>query len=111
MPRWIKWYGPNKGSGSVEDVVSHQPSVKAALGFHANIIYARASANLEFMPELRTGESQVGIDGPAQGRVLDYVIYLVSNDEGGKGAAKAIEIKHGILAEAVGRAVRRGVGS
>lgn len=113
MPRWIRWYGPNRGRGSVEDVVSHQPQVKAALKFHAGLIYARAASNLEIKPELRTGQSQVGIEGPANGRLLDYVVTLNAGgpgDEGTVAAAFGIEQHHGILAEAVARARRRGVG-
>jgi hypothetical protein len=112
MPRWLRWYGPDEGKGSVEDIVSHQPQVKAELAFQANLIRARAQSNLEVRPKERTGEAQIGIDGPAQGRYLDYIVYL---DPGGdrpgedvKGAAIDIERRHGILAEAVGRAVRRG---
>lgn len=114
MARWIKWYGPDRGRGSVEDVVSHQPQVKAELASQAMLIYARAASNLETKPRLRTGESSVGIHGPAQGRYLDYIVYLSAGGEGDEGtadAASGIERTHGILAEAVGRAIRRGAGS
>lgn len=112
VARWLGWYGPNSGRGSVEDIVSHKPQVKSELRFQANLIYSRAKSNLEVKPETRTGEAQVGIHGPAQGTLLDYYVYL---DAGGdrpgedtKGAAINIERRHGILAEAVGRAIRRG---
>ena len=114
MPRWLGWYGPRRGRGSVEDVVSHQPEVKRELKYQAGLIYARAASNLETRPEVRTGEASVGLHGPEQGRFLDYVVYL---DPGGDrpgedttGAALRIEQRHGILAEAVGRAIRRGSG-
>lgn len=114
MARWLTWYGPREGKGSVEDIVSHKPQVKSALAYHAGLIFSRASSNLEVKPELRTGEARIGIDGPSSGRLLDYVVYL---DPGGdrpgedtKGAAINIERRHGILAEAVGRATRRGAG-
>lgn len=114
MARWLTWYGPRSGKGSVEDIVSHKPQVKSALAYHAGLIYARAAANLEIMPRERTGEASIGIDGPASGRFLDYVVYLKANgDEPGedtKGASINIEKRHGILAEAVGRATRRGAG-
>ena len=112
MARWIRWYGPDSGKGSVEDTVSHKPQVKAELAYQANLIAARARSNLEVSPRERTGEAQIGIDGPANGRLLDYIVYL---DPGGdrpgedvKGAAINIEARHGILSEAVGRAIRRG---
>lgn len=114
MARWLTWYGPDRGRGSVEDIVSHKPQVKAALAYEAGLIFARAASNLEVRPETRTGEARVGIDGPGTGRLLDYIVYLrAGGDEPGedtKGASINIERRHGILAEAVGRATRRGAG-
>jgi hypothetical protein len=113
VARWLRWYGPDSGKGSVEDIVSHQPQVKAELAYQANLIASRARSNLEIRPETRTGEAQIGIHGPAQGRYLDYIVFL---DPGGdrpgedvKAAAINIERRHGILSEAVGRAIRRGM--
>lgn len=114
MARWLGWYGPDEGRGSVEDIVSHKPQVKAELASQAALMYARARSNLEVRPEIRTGEATVGIHGPAHGRFLDYVVYLdAGGDRPGEdtvGAALSIERRHGILAEAVGRAIRRGAG-
>lgn len=107
MAYWIKWYGPRRGPGSVEDIVSHKPQVKGELAFQANLIHARASSNLEVAPKERTGESFVGIEGPSSGRRLDYFVYLDAGEER-KGATIGIESELGIMAEAVGRAVRRG---
>ena len=108
MAYWIKWYGPKSGRGSVEDIVSHKPQVKAELALQASQIAARASSNLNVSPKRRTGESSIGLEGPASGRKLDWVVYLDSG-EGNKGASAGIEQELGILAESVGRAIRRGV--
>ena len=109
MVRWLGWYGPKQGRGSVEDKVSHKPQVKAELGFQAGLIYARAATNLEVLPRERTGQSQVKIEGPGSGRLLDWVVSL-DGGEFSKGASIGIEKRHGIIAEAVGRARRRGAG-
>lgn len=110
MANWIKWYGPKSGHGSVEDIVSHKPPVKAELGVQAHLIAARASSNLQVAPKHRTGESSIGLQGPSSGRKLDWVVYLDSG-EGKKGASVGIEQELGVLAEATGRAIRRGVGA
>lgn len=110
MAEWIKWYGPRSGRGSVEDVVSHKPQVKAELAAQAHLIAARASSNLAVSPKHRTGESNIGTQGPSSGRKLDWVVFLDSG-EGSKGASAGIEQELGILSESVGRAIRRGVGS
>lgn len=109
---WIRWYGPNEGKGSVEDKVSHQPQVKAALLAHATAMHTDASIALETRPALRTGEAQVGMHGPPHGRDLDWVVYLNSNNKTDpadrRAASFSIEKRHGILSEASGRAIARG---
>lgn len=110
MATWLGWYGPNKGSGSVEDIVSHKPQVKAELAYQASLIYARAASNLEVRPRERTGQSTVQLEGPASGRRLDWVVFL-DGGENDKGASFGIEKEHNILGEAIGRAIRRGSGA
>ena len=114
MAHWIKWYGPRRGRGSVEDKVSHQPQVKASLATHAASIFADAAFALESRPEVRTGEAQVGLNGPPHGRELDWVVMLNSNNKGTpedrRAASFSIEKRHGILASAIGRARAGGRG-
>lgn len=107
MARWLGWYGPRRGHGSVEDIVSHKRQVKDELAIQAHLIAARASSNLEVAPKHRTGESFVGVEGPGSGRRLDYYVYLDSGEED-KVATMSIESELGVLAEAVGRSIRRG---
>lgn len=110
MATWLGWYGPKKGRGSVEDIVSHKPQVKAELAYQAALIYARAASNLEVKPRERTGQSTVQIEGPSSGRLLDWAVFLDAG-ENDKGASYGIEEEHNILGEAIGRAIRRGKGA
>lgn len=109
MAKWLGWYGPRRGHGSVEDIVSHKRQVRDELALQAGLIHARATSNLEVAPKHRTGESFVGMEGPSGGRRLDYFVYLDSGEEN-KVATLSIESELGIMSEAIGRSIRRGAG-
>jgi len=81
----IEWYGPDRGKGSVGDVVSHLPGVKMACDVKARSMGREAEALL--MQHFRTGGAHVdvarhpnpGADTP------DWYIYLRDADPGGEG--------------------------
>lgn len=87
LARWIAWYGHGregqpdikKGSGSVEDVVSHHADVHTALGRHQAIIAARARAELSMYR--KTGSMSIGTKGPPSTK-LDRYVYLTDANEG-----------------------------
>lgn len=76
----ITWFSygkedsPDKrfGDGSVEDVVSHLPIVKARLRTEAEAIHELALMRLITVPEHRTGGAKLGIEK----RKLDWEVFL-----------------------------------
>lgn len=83
----IKWYGPNSGRGSVEDVVSHLDVVQDSIEEHAGQIARDADRVLDGAPH-RTGEATIQIVRPPR-TDLDRHVYLV--DPRGFAAAASIE--------------------
>lgn len=83
----IKWYGPRRGPGSVEDVVSHMDVVQEALEEHAQHIARDADRILDSAPH-RTGSATIQIIRPPR-TPLDRHVYLV--DPNGFKAAASIE--------------------
>lgn len=84
----IQWYGPNRGRGSVEDIVSHLGVVQDAIEGHAEKIAADADRVLDGAPH-RTGEATIKIVRPPA-TDLDRHVYLV--DPRGFAAAASIEL-------------------
>lgn len=73
MAEWLGFNGPAKGSGSVEDVVSHLPAVKTELKAAASALAARARSNLSL--HRRTGNARIAIVSPPQTK-LDWHVAL-----------------------------------
>lgn len=73
MAEWLGFNGPRKGSGSVEDVVSHLPATKAELKSAAHALAARASSNLSL--HRHTGNAKIAIVSPPQTK-LDWHVAL-----------------------------------
>lgn len=86
MPK-IQWYGPSRGRGSVEDIVSHLDVVQDELDVHARQIARDADRVLDSAPN-RTGESQIIIVRPPA-TDLDRHVYLY--DPRGIAASASIE--------------------
>jgi len=84
----ITWYGPLKGEGSVDDVVSHTAEVHDALRIHANALALSAEFLLDVLPKHRTGDAQIGV----QQAKLDYWVYM--HDPQNFMGAKSIEDGH-----------------
>lgn len=105
MPR-IYWYGPEKGSGSTGDLVSHTIPVVGAVVAKANEIYMEAKWLLDSRPEIRrehpghSSEVHVKHYGTTH---LDSTVYIKDTDDGDSkhGGAWAIEKRHNVLADAV----------
>ncbi|WP_430517305.1 DUF5403 family protein [Glutamicibacter creatinolyticus] len=102
VAKWLEWYGHGqlgradvkRGSGSVEDIVSHHRSVHAALDHHQMIIAAKARSNLETRAHRRTGSFQVGTKGSPPTK-LDRYIYLSDTGEGNWwSSAASLEFGH-----------------
>lgn len=91
----IQWYYGRTGPGQVAEIVSYSVPVDAALSKHANRIGSKARAALASRPKVRTGASQIRI----KKHDLDYYVELTDPD--GKGGAAGIEMKLGILRDAV----------
>lgn len=62
MAEWLGFYGPLKREGSVEDVVSHLPAVRAELKAQSSALMARARSNLSLHRD--TGNSRVDAVAP-----------------------------------------------
>ena len=81
MAEWLGFNGPPKGPGSVEDVVSHLPAVKAELKMQANALAARASSNLSLHRD--TGNAKVATVSPPQTKLDWHVaIYDAGQSDG-----------------------------
>lgn len=80
MAEWLGFIYPSgaerplKGSGSVEDEVSHLPAVKAALKAAAHPLAARAQSNLSLHRD--TGSAKVIIVSPPRTK-LDWHVAIV----------------------------------
>lgn len=77
MAEWLGFNGPARGDGSVEDVVSHLPAVKAELKMQAHALAARTQSNLSLHRD--TGNARVAVVSPPQTK-LDWHVALY--DEG-----------------------------
>lgn len=73
MAEWLEFYGPIKGPGSVEDVVSHLPAVRSELKAQGSAIAARARSNLSLHRD--TGHARIAVVAPPQTK-LDWHIAL-----------------------------------
>lgn len=73
MAEWLGFNGPPKGAGSVEDVVSHLPAVKAELKMQAHALAARATSNLSLHHD--TGNARIAIVSPPTTK-LDWHVAL-----------------------------------
>jgi len=78
----IEWYGPERGRGSVEDVVSHLPPVKSAVREKA--MDMGFLAELLLLEHRRTGAAKIRVEH-APPRKLDSYVYLEDADPGGEG--------------------------
>jgi hypothetical protein len=100
MAEWLGFNGPLKGPGSVEDVVSHLPAVRAELQSSANALAARTSSNLSLHRDL--GHAKVITVSPPQTK-LDWHVAIYDDtptdgvddrtDNGNK-SALSIELGH-----------------
>lgn len=100
MAEWLGFNGPLKGPGSVEDVVSHLPAVKAELKAQGSAIAARARSNLSLHHD--TGNARIAVISPPKTK-LDWHVALYDSgaqdsvpdrtDNGNK-SALAIELGH-----------------
>ena len=100
MAEWLGFNGPLKGPGSVEDVVSHLPAVKAELKSSAHALGARAQSNLSL--HRQTGNARIAIVSPPKTK-LDWHVALYDvgaqdsvpdrTDNGNKSAI-SIELGH-----------------
>jgi len=77
MAEWLEFYGPIKGPGSVEDVVSHLPAVRTELKAQGSAIAARARSHLSL--HHHTGNARIAVVAPPTTK-LDWHIALY--DEG-----------------------------
>jgi len=79
----IEWYGPERGKGSVGDIVSHLPGVKMACDVKARAMGRQAEAAL--MAHRRHGHAHVEVDRHPNpgGDTPDWYIYLRDRDPGG----------------------------
>ena len=73
MAEWLGFNGPVRGPGSVEDVVSHLPAVKAELKSSAHALAARAQSNLSL--HRQTGNAKIAIVSPPKTK-LDWHVAL-----------------------------------
>lgn len=102
MAKWLGYHDnagrerPREGARSVEDVVSHQPQVVAALASTAAGIARRADMSLDVRPKVRTGASKIRME---QGK-LDYYVMLTDESHA---SAYSIERELGILRGSITR--------
>lgn len=80
----IEWYGPPRGKGSVEDVVSHLDPVRDAVRNKGEQMGREAEMLL--LAHHKTGKARIRVEG-APPRKLDTYIYLEDEDPGGEGKA------------------------
>lgn len=80
MAHDIEWYGPARGKGSVEDIVSNMPgTVKAvkdkaqSMGREAGVIL---SAHKAAGRHGRTANPRIVVSGSRSGKSLDWYVYL-----------------------------------
>lgn len=78
----IEWFGPPRGKGSVEDIVSHMPQVRDAV--HDKAMDMGWLAELILLEHRRSGSAHIRVEG-APPRKLDSYVYLEDADPGGKG--------------------------
>lgn len=84
MAEWLGFIYPSgaerplKGSGSVEDEVSHLPAVKTELKAQASAIAARARSNLSLHHD--TGNARIAVISPPQTK-LDWHVALYDAGE------------------------------
>lgn len=78
----IEWYGPERGSKSVESYVSHLPGTRSAVMGAAMGMGRDAAANLS--AHYRKGNAFIEVEG-APPRKLDAYVYLRDSDPGGEG--------------------------
>jgi hypothetical protein len=74
----IEWYGPKRGKGSVEDIVSHMPAVREEVGGRAMGMAREAAALLEAhrgRHYARSAHPRIVVQ-PAPPRKLDWWILL-----------------------------------
>lgn len=81
----IEWYGPARGKGSVEDIVSHMPQVRNAV--HEKAMDMGFLAELLLLEHRRTGAAKIRVEG-APPRKLDSYVYLEDADPGGEGEGR-----------------------
>lgn len=74
MAEWLGFNGPLKGSGSVEDIVSHLPAVRAELKSAGHALAARARSNLSLHKD--NGHAKVMIVSPPKTK-LDWHVAIV----------------------------------
>lgn len=114
MAKWLGFIDnsgasrPHYGAGSVGDVVSHLPGVRAAVRTEAQKIGTIADLLLDTRPQQRTGASDVYV---TQGELDQYVV-LQDNTPGAspeerKAAAAGIEMQHRVLHDALAQRFRR----
>lgn len=85
----VKWTTPRRGPGSVEDIVSHKPQVKAHLKSSAESMASTATNVLAVHRD--TGDSHIKTVHAGTTDLDSYVILAAS---GGKKAALSIENGH-----------------
>jgi hypothetical protein len=85
MPREheIEWFGPDRGKGSVEDIVSHAGPTRAAV--YGKAIGMGREASMNLARHRRTGAAHVtvGRHPHAGARTPDWYVYLKDADPGG----------------------------
>lgn len=79
MAEWLGFNGPPDGEGSVGDVVSKLPAVRAELKAQASAIAARAQSNLSLHRD--TGSAKISVLSPPKTH-LDWYIALHDPEAG-----------------------------
>jgi hypothetical protein len=81
MAEWLGFNGPPKGAGSVEDIVSHLPAVRAELKAQGHALAARTQSNLSLHRD--TGNAKVAIVSPPKTKLDWHVaIYDAGQSDG-----------------------------
>lgn len=95
----IEWFGPDRGEGSVEDIVSHLGPTRKAV--HKKAISMGREAEVLLAAHHRLGHASIQVDrfrgpnGPGA-RTPDWYVYLQDMDPGGEwhGAGHSDGIPH-----------------
>lgn len=93
VAEWLGWEGPDRGKGSVDDVVSHAEVVKSALKRHGMPIYHRAESALHAHRD--QGHFEVTTMQAGWGSKLDFHIILQDNDPDSGSFRSAASLEYG----------------